>query len=46
MFEATLRPCKFHKNVPDNHDALVFDFKVGNDQELECTTETRLEYVD
>ena len=34
------------KKVPDNHDALVFDFKVGNEKELECTTETRFEYVD
>ena len=43
MFEAT---CGSHKNVPDNHDTIVFDFKVSNEQELECTTETRLDYVD
>ena len=38
MFEAKLEPC-------GSHVKCAFDFKVGNEHELECTTETRLQYM-
>lgn len=28
-----------------SRDTLIFDLKIGNEQELECKTETRLEHV-